>query len=115
MEAYRQKKGKWGESVAADFLAARGFDILERNYRSRFGEIDIIASKEEVIHFIEVKTRRGKDWGYPLEAITPGKLGHIRRTAQFYLYCNALEDAEVSIDGLGICGGEIDFVEGISM
>lgn len=115
MNSYKIKKGKWGENIAAEFLQRRGYGIIERNYRCRSGEVDIIAEKSGVIHFVEVKTRSGENFGSPLEAISPHKMSHIINTAGYYIYINGLETRDISIDAIGICGDSIEFVQGINM
>ena len=112
---YKIKKGKWGEDKAAEFLKGKGYSIIERNYRCRWGEIDIIAERAGTVHFVEVKTRSSDDYGSPLEAITCDKMHHIMRAAQYYIHSNSLEACEISLDGIGICKDSIDFVQGINM
>ena len=77
--------GQKGEDIAAEFLEGRRFDILERNYKCVFGEIDIIAGKGDMIAFVEVKTRRGMAYGRPYEAVGTDKQKHMRKVAEFYL------------------------------
>lgn len=77
--------GALGEDMAVQLLIEQGFRIWARNYRCRTGEIDIIASKNRELRFIEVKTRRNFNYGRPCEAITPSKKRHIRMSAEFYL------------------------------
>lgn len=89
MSKWNQEEGKWGEDAAVAYLVKCGFRILTRNFRIRGGEIDIIAIEkektgEEVLVFIEVKTRSSNQFGSPLEAITPWKLRSLVKTAQFY-------------------------------
>ncbi|MFP4499199.1 MAG: YraN family protein [Vulcanimicrobiota bacterium] len=78
--------GKTGENLACRFLEKRGFEIVERNYRTRTGEIDIIARHCEVIVFIEVKTRATLNFGLPEEAVDIRKQEQIRNTAFEYMY-----------------------------
>ena len=66
--------GKYGEQLAADFLANRGFSILHKNWRHGHREIDIIAVKDKTLHFIEVKTRRNTNFGYPEEGVNRKKI-----------------------------------------
>jgi putative endonuclease len=73
--------GKKAEVAASVYLEMRGYKIIERNWRRPRSEIDIIASKDGVIHFVEVKYRADDDQGGGLEAITPSKLQHMRRAA----------------------------------
>jgi putative endonuclease len=74
-----------GENTAAELLTAKGYRILERNYRCRLGEIDIIADRAGDISFIEVKTRQGISYGRPCESVTDDKKEHIKRVASWYL------------------------------
>lgn len=75
----RQRLGRWGEDVAAAFLAASGLRVHARNVRTRAGELDVICDDGEAWIFVEVKTRRGVGSGTPAEAVTPAKLARIRR------------------------------------
>lgn len=80
-----RKNGKIGEYVAEKFLASRGYEILERNYKKKVGEIDLIAKYEDYIIFIEVKLRSGTTHGLPIEYVTKKKQEKIIRTAHIYL------------------------------
>ncbi len=80
-----KRLGAWGENRAADYLTARGMQILARNYRTPYGELDIIARDGECLVLAEVKTRSGLSYGNPLEAVTPVKQQHLRRAAALYL------------------------------
>ena len=77
--------GVEGEEIAARFLENRGYQILETNYRTRFGEIDIIGLDDEIIVFIEVKLRSGKTYGFPSEAVDHKKQSQIIRVARYFL------------------------------
>jgi len=77
--------GREGEEVALEFLRKKGYRILEKNYRTAFGEIDIIARDREVLVFIEVKTRADTTFGYPFEAVTPNKREKIRKVALCFM------------------------------
>ena len=63
--------GAWGEDLALRYLIQHGYKLLERNYRTRRGEIDLIVRKDDTLVFVEVKLRRGSGYGDPLEAVTP--------------------------------------------
>jgi putative endonuclease len=76
--------GKVGEDLAVSYLEARDYKILERNFKKRYGEIDIIALESEILVFVEVKTRFSPEFGPPEEAVTPWKLRQIEKTSQFY-------------------------------
>jgi len=78
--------GNFGEKIAAEFLIRQGFDILQTNFASRFGEIDIIAQKEGRLYFIEVKTRTSKSFGLPEESLNFYKNKKIFKAIQDYLY-----------------------------
>ena len=82
--------GNFGENYVSDYLEGLGFKIICRNYRSRYGEIDIIAVKNEKIHFVEVKTRRSLLFGMPEEAYSLRKQERIIKTALTYLKDNNL-------------------------
>ena len=76
-----RQKGNFAEDRAIDYLQALGFLVIDRNYYSRFGEIDIIATKDKVLHFVEVKSGAYD----PIYQITPSKLSKIQKTAQIYM------------------------------
>jgi putative endonuclease len=80
------KIGPKGEIVAASYLEHRGYRILSRNFTCKLGEIDIIAYRNDMICFVEVKSRRGMRYGRPAEAVTVNKQEHIRRTASYFLF-----------------------------
>jgi putative endonuclease len=77
--------GRAGEEAAVRYLNQQGYRILERNYRCRFGEIDLIARDGKTLAFIEVKTRRSQKFGPAAAAVTLEKQRHLIRTAQIYL------------------------------
>ncbi len=77
-------KGQLGEKLAAKYLQNKGYRIIDHNFKARYGEIDLIAVYKSTLVFIEVKTRWGKEFGKPEEAITPWKIKSIVRTAQYY-------------------------------
>jgi putative endonuclease len=77
--------GRNGESIAADFLAARGYSLIARNHRSRYGELDLVTCKDGVTVFVEIKTRRSKRLGWPEQGISRRKREHLIAAAQAYL------------------------------
>ena len=81
----RIRTGKQGEDLAAAHLAENGYRILERNYRSVFGEIDIVAEEGDTLVFVEVKSRRAEAYGDPQLAVGPKKQRKISRVAMSYL------------------------------
>lgn len=91
-----------GEEIAADFLKDNGYKVLERNYKSKLGEIDIIAQEKDAICFIEVKTRSSDKFGAPSEAITSSKQKQISRAALVYLKEKGLFDRRARFDVISI-------------
>src|SRR5512138_734682 len=81
----KQSLGHWGEDRAAEYLHSHGYAILARNIRTPHGEIDIVACKEEVLIFVEVKTRRSHSFAYPEISVTPRKLTFMLSAAETYL------------------------------
>jgi putative endonuclease len=77
--------GNKGEELACQYLKKQGYLILERNFRIRDGEIDIIAKDKNILVFVEVKTRYSHDFGLPIESITPWKIKFLLKSALFYL------------------------------
>lgn len=103
-----QRIGKWGEDVAAKFLEENGFRILYRNYRTRYGELDLIAGKSEVIHFVEVKTRTGLGFGLPEESVTATKRAHLLRAVQAYWMTDERPEGAWQIDVIAVLGRPAD-------
>lgn len=81
----KKQCGNYGEELAARFLKSRGYEIAARNYRSRYGELDIVAENEKYIAFVEVKTRSMSSYGLPREAVDIHKQRKIIKTAYAYL------------------------------
>jgi putative endonuclease len=85
MSMSRQKTGRWGEEAAAEYLKTKGYTILARNVHSAHGEIDIVASKDGLLVFVEVKTRRSHDFAYPEDSVTHRKQTYLLSAAEDYL------------------------------
>jgi putative endonuclease len=98
MSDERQKLGRWGEQLAAQRLEALGYVILDRNWRCRRGEIDLVARDEDVLVFVEVKTRRGRDYGSPEESITRSKAKRLLELGQRYMLESDIEDVDWRVD-----------------
>jgi putative endonuclease len=98
----RQLTGRLGETIAEKYLRSRGFSILEKNFRTPFGEIDIIARRDGCVSFLEVKTRTSYSFGPPLSSITETKKKHIIRNCQYYLKLRGLCESPCRIDAIGI-------------
>ncbi|MBQ1596030.1 MAG: YraN family protein, partial [Clostridia bacterium] len=80
--------GNLGEDYACEVLEGLGYEVLDRNVRSRFGEIDIIARKEGFLCFVEVKTRSEGSMGRPVESVTRSKQQKIIKTTEYYIVCH---------------------------
>ena len=94
--------GRRGEEFAAAFLAERGYRILALNYRKKFGELDIVAEDGGVIVFVEVKTRRTRSFGHPLESVTAAKKQRMVRAAQAWLADNRCQDRPCRFDAVAV-------------
>ena len=105
-------KGNIAEDKATSFLTQNGYHIIQRNFYSRFGEIDIIATKDDVLHFIEVKS--GDDYELAIQNITPQKIYRIIKTLQVYLKKNAF-DGDYMIDAVVVTPNNIEIVENITL
>ena len=106
-----RKIGADYEKIAASYLEAHGYEILEYNYRNRTGEIDLVAKEGEYLCFVEVKYRKDTSQGSPLEAVTWRKQQNISRVAQHYLLTHGYgEQTHCRFDVVGITGDEIELV-----
>ena len=105
-------KGNLAEDKACIFLQESGFIIVERNFYSRFGEIDVIVAKDEVVHFVEVKS--GEDYEKAIQNITPRKLSRFIKTCDVYLKKNSYE-GDYMIDAIVVTPLEISFIENITL
>ncbi len=102
MKANNKKTGSRGENLAADYLAKKGYRIEERNFRTRFGEIDIVCWDGEILVFVEVKTKIGHDFGEPEEMVDKTKLGQVQRMAELYLLQKTYEESPCRVDVVAI-------------
>ncbi len=102
MTRSRQDLGEFGERLAAAHLQAKGYRIRERNFRTREGEIDIIAERPNILAFVEVKTRRGEALGSAAESVTAAKAAHLRAAAQAYVQANADCPGDQRIDVIAV-------------
>ena len=98
----RQQFGQKGESLAARHLKKNGYKILEQNYRTKMGEIDIIAKDKETIVFVEVKARRSHHFGNPKWAVTPKKQRKISMVALYYLKATNQNNVKARFDVVAI-------------
>lgn len=103
-----------GEDQATLLLQKKGYKILERNFKARYGEIDIVATYKDTLVFVEVKTRTSHEFGTPLEAITSWKLKAVVKTAQFYQLTHKNLPEGLRIDAVAVLlnlDGEVDSIE----
>lgn len=110
-----KQKGYLGESLAAAWLTVKGYRVLKRNYRTRLGEIDIIAKKAGYIIFVEVKLRFSTAMGKPREAVDYHKQRQIINTAKCFLSENGLYDNDIRFDVIEINGFKITHLKNAFM
>ena len=105
-------KGKYFENKACGFLKDEGFDIIEQNFfAKKIGEIDIICKKNNIYHFVEVKSGDSFEAVYN---ITPSKLGKLKRSVDYYLQSKKL-DITFCIDAIIFAGEELEYLENITL
>lgn len=105
----KKEIGFSGEKYAANLLIRYGYKLLERNFRTNFGEIDLIALKDDTLIFIEVKTRKSRKFGKPEEAVTPYKLKKIERVGELYskMHTNLPVKLRIDVVSLEILGKKV--------
>ena len=101
------KTGCWGESLAVDYIKSKGYFVLEKNFKCKIGEIDIIAKVDNTIVFIEVKTRTNDRFGMPREAVNVRKQNIITNVAMFYIKFKRLFGYSLRFDIIEILGNDI--------
>ncbi len=116
-----RETGSEAESFAAEWLAKKGWEILDRNFFMKGGELDIIAKKGDILAFVEVRSWDHAFWdgGTPLETIHPAKIKHIIKTALYYMQSRRIhiQDFNIRFDVAGLIkksdgGFDIDYIEG---
>lgn len=99
----RAEVGRWGETLAAEYLEKRGFKLLDRNWKTpRWGEIDIVAKDKDTLVFVEVKTRSDGSFGRPFEAVNYFKVKTLVRAAELYRQCHPGVPATQRIDVISV-------------
>ncbi len=100
--------GDKGENIASRYLLSQGYKILQRNFKSRLGEIDIIGLDKGILAFVEVKTRWSKAFGEPEEAVTPWKIKAIIKTAEYFkmLHPELPESLRIDVVAISMSPGE---------
>ena len=96
------EKGRLGEEIALKYIISKGGTIVEKNYRTKMGEIDLIARMNGDLVFVEVKSRSNINYGYPCEAVNYKKKRKITNVAKYYILDNSLEDISVRFDVIEI-------------
>ena len=107
---YKKFLGRAGEVKAAEFLKEKGYKIIKTNYKTCFGEIDLIAQDDEYTVFIEVKTRTNEDYGLPCEAVDNKKMEKYYKVAAEYLQRNKKTDSPCRFDVVEIENGQINHI-----
>jgi putative endonuclease len=105
----QEEFGRWGEDHAALHLQGLGYEVVARNWRSEYGELDLVTRQEGAWVFVEVKARRSDKFGTAEEAITPAKKRHLLEAAQAYLAEHELEGVTWRIDVVTITVWEGDY------
>jgi len=97
MTKHNQRIGKWGEEAVAAYLAERGYEVIGRNARTPYGEIDIVAKQVDVFIFVEVKTRTSNKMGLPEESVNLRKQAHMLACAEHYAAENAIDHWQIDV------------------
>jgi putative endonuclease len=110
--------GRYGEAIAARALVAKGMVLIDRNWRCREGEIDLVLRDGDTLVVCEVKTRSSDAFGHPLEAVTPDKADRLRLLANCWVDAHGLRPPGIRIDLVGVLRGprgaaEVEHVRGI--
>lgn len=97
MTTYRKELGKIGEDIATNHLQSLGYLIIDRNFTTHWGELDIVARKNHTIYFVEVKTKIGDKKGKPYESVTYRKIQNLKRSINLYLLKNDYKKYKLSL------------------
>lgn len=108
MKKYNKLIGNHGEEIAKNFLINNGYKILDMNYRTKYGEIDIICSYDDILIFCEIKSRYTNSFGSPMESVTYYKQKQIIRLSKIYLLVNKLYNYNVRYDIIEIIFNNIN-------
>jgi putative endonuclease len=94
---HNQSIGRWGEDAAAQYMTSRGCELLARNVRTPYGEIDIVARRGDVTIFVEVKARTSAAFGLPEEAVGARKMAHMLAAAEHYAADNGIDHWQIDV------------------
>jgi len=106
--SHNQKVGRWGEQAAADYLSAKGYEIIAHNVRTPYGEIDLIAQKDGFTIFVEVKARTSSSLGPPEIAVTRRKLQHMLSCAEHYAQKNEIDHWQIDVIAVEAVNGKVE-------
>ena len=111
MSAGSRAHGQYGEDKAAAWYEANGYRVVDRNWRCREGELDIVARRGSTVVFCEVKTRASAAYGIPAEAVTPAKQRRLRALAVLWLRASGVHAADLRFDVACVLGGKLEVIE----
>ena len=94
---HNQTIGRWGETAAVEFILQRGYRVIAQNFRTPYGEIDVIAQQGDVTIFVEVKARTSDRMGLPEESITPRKRQHMIAAAEYYAAESEIDHWQIDV------------------
>ena len=112
MTAFRQALGASGEALAAEWYETNGYVVLDRNWRCREGELDLVVRKQRTIVFCEVKPRSNLTFGASPQAVTYEKRDRIRQLAAQWLETSPIRPRQIRFDVAAIMGGDVELIEG---
>jgi putative endonuclease len=101
---YRIDIGKWGEDYACQYLTVNGLQLIDRNVRTPYGEIDLVMEMTGITVFVEVKTRSNKESGYPEDSVTEDKMDHMNECAQWFMDDHKNNDDPWRVDVVAVIG-----------
>ena len=104
MSSTRQAMGRWGEDAAASYLQTNGYTIVARNFHTPHGEIDIVAGRDDLLVFVEVKTRSSHAFAYPEASVTARKQAHMLSAAETYIELHPLASETWQFDVIAVEG-----------
>jgi putative endonuclease len=112
MSVATNARGAFGERRAREWYIRNGYDIVDRNWRTRAGEIDIVVRRDDVLVFVEVKTRSTNAFGLPSEAVTYAKAARLRRLGHAWLAVHDVHATTIRFDVVAVTGARVEVIEG---